>query len=162
MNAGMPKDARAYGTTVLVVWVCLTAIGIAYSTQQDIPAGIAGWFVAAALIEAALYLMPGFGSTRLLIDGIEPPAFRALVLSASAVAPYLIYALGTHTFHLREFGLLAILTSVAVSWFVLQNRSSLWIDLLFLVFMGAVFMSKVFAEIYITLAPRAKADVLGT
>jgi len=136
------------------------AIAIPYSIQQHIPGAIAAIFIAAALAEIAFYLAPGFAATRALFDRIEPPALRALILTVTALIPYVIYAFGTHTFYLRRFALLGLLVSIAAAWFVLQKPHFL-VDVLFLIFMAGVYMTKVFDSIYIALAPRAPAGILG-
>lgn len=161
MNAGMQKDAQEYSITLLSLWVALTAIGYIYSIQQHIPIHLTLWFVAAALVEIAFYLMPGFASTRSALDEVEPPPIRALIMAATALVPYLIYSLGTGTFHLRYFGLLAILVSVVTGWYVFQTGKAAYIDLLFLVYMGGVFLSGAFNRIYIELSAKAPAPILG-
>jgi membrane protease YdiL (CAAX protease family) len=156
----MQSDVREYRNTFLVFCVLALGITIPYSIQQHIPSNIASFFIAAGLVELAFYLAPGFASTRSWFDALQPPAFRAAVLAASAVLPYLVYAVGTHTFHWRMFGLLALIVSVAAGWFVLQSGRFI-VDILFLAFMAGIFLTKVFGHIYITLAARAPAEVLG-
>jgi membrane protease YdiL (CAAX protease family) len=156
----MHSDVRAYRNTFLILCGLALAIAIPYSIQQHIPRTIAAFFIAAALAEIAFYLAPGFAATRAMFDGIEPAALRALILTATAIIPYLIYAFGSHTFYLRRFGLLALLVSIAAAWFILQKPRFI-VDVLFLLFMAGVYMTKVFDDIYIALAPRAPADILG-
>jgi membrane protease YdiL (CAAX protease family) len=156
----MDSDARAYRNTLLISCGLALAIAIPYSLAQHIPRSIMTPFLAAALVEIALYLAPGFAATRAAFERIDPPSARALLLTITAVIPYLIYAFGTHTFHLRRLGLLALLASVAAGWFVLQKARFI-VDILFLFFMAAVYMTRVFGSIYIPLAPRAPAEILG-
>ncbi len=160
MNARMHSDARAYRNTLLILCGLALAIAIPYSIEQHIPRSITAPFIAAALVEIAFYLAPGFAATRAAFERIEPPSLRALLLTVTALIPYLIYAFGTHTFHLRRFGLLALLASIAAGWFVLQKARFI-VDVLFLLFMAGVYMTRVFSEIYIPLAPRAPAEILG-
>ncbi len=157
----MSRDARAYRTTLLIVWALLIAAAIAYSFQRHIPARIAVPFTVAALIEAALYLVPGFASIRTIVEKVQPLALRALVIEISALVPYLIYSIGTGTFHWRSFGLLAGLSTVVTGWYLVQAKKRIHTDLLFLAFLLAVMLLKVFPRIYIELAPRVTASVLG-
>lgn len=86
---------------------------------------------------------------------------RALALQISALVPYSIYALGSGTFHWRQFGWLALLTMAASAWYVLRTKKQFYADLLFLVLMAAVLLTKVFDQIYIQLSPRVPAEILG-
>jgi membrane protease YdiL (CAAX protease family) len=157
----MQKDARAYRTTLLILLAALVIGAIVYTAQNKIPARIALPFTLAALVEAALYLVPGFASTRAIVEKFQPLALRALVIEISALLPYLIYSVGTGTFHWRSFALLAGLTTVVTAWYVVQNKKQIHTDLLFLTFVAAIVIVKVFPRIYIELAPRATASVLG-
>lgn len=157
----MSQDARAYVSTLLVLWVVLAGIGYGYSQQQNIPTGIALWLLAAFLVEAAFYLAAGFAWTRSLVESIEPPAVRAFILTLSALVPYVIYAAGTGTFHWRSFLLLAAIATVISAWFVVADRGRPIWDLLFVALLVTIILSKVFDSIYIQLAPKAAAPYLG-
>jgi membrane protease YdiL (CAAX protease family) len=157
----MQKDARAYRSTLIAVWVVLTALAVTFSIQQHIPSSISVPFTVAALVEAAFYLAPGFSSARAVFESIQPAAARAAVLEASALTPYLIYSFGTGTFHWRSFVWLAVLTTAASAWYVLRTQKQFYADMLFLALMAAVLLLKVFPRIYIELSPRAPAAVLG-
>lgn len=157
----MKRDARAYATTLAIVAALLAAFAIIYSIQQHIPPRIAVPFALAALVEVALYLVPGFASTRGAVESIEPPIVRALAIELSTLPPYLIYAFGTGTFHWRNFALLAGVTTVVAAWYVVQNKKHFVVDLSFLAFFAAVVLLKAFPRIYIELAPHATASILG-
>jgi membrane protease YdiL (CAAX protease family) len=161
MNASMTANARAYRNTLLTLWVTLSAIAYFYSKQQDIPAHIALWFSAAALVEVAFYIAPGFAWSRTLVDSIEPAPVRAFILMITALVPYGIYAIGTGTFHWRSFGLLAAIATAVSAWYVVQSSKRAVVDFLFVAILAAILLSKVFGSIYITLAPKAEAAVLG-
>jgi membrane protease YdiL (CAAX protease family) len=157
----MASDGRAYLRTVLSLWVAFCAIAFYYSAQADVPRFIALAFLLAGLVETALYVATGFAGPREMFDSISPPALRALALTCSAVLPYLIYSLASGTFHWRWFGLLALLATISSAWFVAQPRHSPAIEILFLAFMAAVYLTRIFSRAYITLHPRVPADVLG-
>src|SRR3954468_12853219 len=136
----MGSDRAAYARTVLSLWAALAVAGWLYASLYGVPAGLAAAFVAAMAIEIALYIVPGFAGARAVFDSIAPPAVRALALTVSALVPYLVYSLGTRTFHWSWFGVLALLATVVSAWFVVQGRRSAAVDILFLVFMAAVFL----------------------
>ncbi len=161
MTAGMQRDARAYRSTLLILFVVLIAGSVTYSIQRKIPARIVLPFTLAALVEVALYLVPGFASTRAILEKFQPMALRALVIEISALIPYLIYSLGTGTFHWRSFALLAGITTIVAVWYVFESNRHFHSDLLFLGFLLVIILLKVFPRIYIELAPRATAAVLG-
>lgn len=156
----MKNRSSAYRNTLLILWAALAVIGYFYSSQQHIPTRIAAWLFAALATEAIFYLAPGFAWSRAQVDSIEPPAVRALILSITALVPYLIYSLGTGTFHWRSFGLLALMATFVSAWFVAQK--STLADLLFAALLAAILLSKAFDGIYITLARKADAPILGT
>lgn len=112
------------------------------------------------MVEIALYLVPGFAASRAWIEAIEPPPLRALVIALLSLPPYLIYSLGTGTFHWRSFALLAGIATVASAWYVLSSKH-FYSDVLFLGFFAAVVLLRVFPRIFIELAPHATAGVLG-
>ena len=161
MAASMQNDARAYRVTLICVWALLgTAAGI-YSIQQHIPAWISIPFLIAALIEVALYLLPGFASGRALVESFHPLAVRAFAIEVSALVPYCVYALGTGTFHWRSLGWLALVTTALSAWYVLRTKKQFYADLLFLALIAAVLLTKLFDRIYIELHPRVPAEKLG-
>lgn len=157
----MQKDARAFGATLLIVPAILAAGAFIYSTQQHIPPGIAIPLAVAIVVEAVCFMVPGFSSGRALVETIQPLPLRALAIELSTLAPYLIYSLGTGTFHWRNFALLAGLTTILSAWYVVRRPKHLLTDLLFLAVAGGVILLKVFPSLYIELAPRATAAILG-
>ena len=143
------------------MWAAFCCIAYFYSSQQHIPPFIALAFLTAALIETSLYVAPGFRSMRDAFDAFDPPVFRALLLTASAMLPYTVYALGSGTFHWRWFGLIALLATIASAWFIVQPKRSEMVDILFLTFMAGVALSRVFSRAYVGLSPRVPAEILG-
>ncbi len=85
---------------------------------------------------------------------------RAAFLSASAVIPYLIESFGAGTFHISSFLALLAVALVASFWYA-WIRPSIPVDLLFLAFMAAVYLSKLFDQIYLHPAPHVALDILG-
>ena len=157
----MASDGNAYVKSVLGLWVSMAAFAWLYAAQEHIPRFVAVAFVAAAVGEIALYLVPGFRSTLAAFDRIEPAAWRAFILTLSALPPYLIYSGLTGTFHWRKLVLLALFATASSAWFVVLNRRTAALDILYLVLVAAVVLAKPFQSIYIELHPRAPAAVLG-
>jgi membrane protease YdiL (CAAX protease family) len=157
----MHRDARAYGAIFLTLSTLLVAFAVIYSIQQHIPGRIVVPFVTAAVIEIGLYLAPGFASTRSIVESFQPLIVRALIIELSSLVPYLVYAVGTGTFHWRSLAILAVLTTAASVWYVLAGKKQIYVDLLFLAFVAAVTLLKIFPGIYIELTPHAPAAVLG-
>ena len=135
------------------------AIAYFVSKQQNIPTSIAFWLAAAYLLEIAFYLVPGFSWSKALVDSVEPPPVRAFLLLLSGLAPYVLYSVGTGTFHWRSFGYLALIATITSAWFVMFDRP--WTDILFAGILTALILSNIFDSIYVTLAPKADPRWLG-
>ena len=152
---------RQYLTTVLVVWTAACIAAYLYSKQQNIPASIAYAIVPAFLAELAFYLAPGFERARTLIEQAGSKTFRGALLGVSALIPYLMLSLATHTFALRSFLLLTLAAAIASFWYARGQRSALS-DVLFMTMMALVYMSKLFAGVYLRPAPHLPSlDILG-
>jgi membrane protease YdiL (CAAX protease family) len=81
-------------------------------------------------------------------------------LAASAVVPYLIESSLLGAFRLSEFLTLLAVALVAAFWYA-ALRASLLADLAFLGFMGAIYLSKLFDQIYGHAAPHVSLAILG-
>ena len=154
------RAMRQYLMTVLVVWTAACIAAYLYSKQQNIPASIAIAVLPAFLAELAFYVAPAFDGMRKRFEQIRSKAARGAVLVLSALFPYLLLSFATHTFVLRSFALLLILVAVASLWYARKERG-IFSDLLFLVVIGAVYLSKSFPQIYLRPAPHVAVDVLG-
>jgi len=102
----------------------------------------------AFLIEISLYL----GVRQLA-------AFPPLAVAATAVVPYGIYAAATGKFALWQASLLALLVLMACTMLQLSPKAGL--DVVFLVFMGAVYLAKPFRAIYMDPVESLRVDTLG-
>ena len=138
---------RQFLTTLSLVWIAACIAAYFYSQQQHISSTVALAVVPAFLVELAFYLVPGFAAVRKRFDALGSKPLRAALLAVSGVVPYLIEALGTRTFHLVSFVELLALVLVAAFWYVWIRRDML-VDLLFLAFMAAVYLSRSFDHIY--------------
>jgi membrane protease YdiL (CAAX protease family) len=154
------KRMRQFLTTLLVVWAAACIATYVYSQQQNIPSWIALAVLPAFLVELAFYLVIGFAAVRKAFDGLGSKPFRAALLSASAVTPYLIESTLTGTFQISSFFLLLAMALAASFWYVWISRS-MPADLLFLVLLGAVYLSKGFDQIYGKPLPHVALGILG-
>lgn len=116
--------------------------------------------VPAFLLELAFYLMPGFPAIRKLFDALRSKTLRAALLSASAIAPYLMETSRTGSLQLARFIELLAFVIVAAFWYAWTPRS-IFFDFLFLAFMAAVYLSKQFEPIYGHPAPHVALGILG-
>jgi uncharacterized protein len=154
----MQKSLTGFGATLLGLWAVGTAGVSYYAYQQHIPVQV--WIPAllALLIESSLYLSTGVAviRTRLGRLGGKLP----FLLVATAVVPYLVFSLGVGNFRLQSLGTVVVLAAVAAFWYRLMPRGPVT-DLLFLVLMGGVFLTRVFGEIYINPAGKPALDIIG-
>jgi len=154
------KRMRQFLTTLVVVWTAASIATYLYTQQQNIPSSIAAAVLPAFLVEAIFYLMPGFQDMRKFFDRLGSKPLRAALLTVSAVLPYLIESPRIGMFRLTWFlALLAV--SMVVSFWYAWIRPGLAADLLFLAFIAAVYLSKLFDHIYGQPAQHVQLAILG-
>jgi membrane protease YdiL (CAAX protease family) len=154
------KQMRQFLTTLIVVWMAACIATYIYSQQQNIPSWIALAVLPAFLAEFAFYLAPGFAEVRRAFERLGSKPVQAALLAASAVIPYLIESLGTGTFVL-PFLLAILAVALVASFWYAWIRPSIPADLLFLAFMAAVYLSRLFDQVYGHPAPHVALDILG-
>jgi membrane protease YdiL (CAAX protease family) len=150
---------RRFWIAVAAGWLVLGAAAIVYARMRAVPAAIAFPLALAFLVEYPFYLLPGFpcARDRLMAGG----RFRASsLLAASAVTPWLIYALPTGHFN---FAALVALSCMAVlmSFWYFAFPAHPAADLIYLGLFGALMLLKVFARIYPDPLPKLDVSVLG-
>jgi len=151
---------RRFLTTLGVVWTAASLATYFYSQHQNIPHAIRIAVLPAILLETAFYLMQGFEWARMEFDRLGGRPLRAALLTASAVLPCLVATSRAATFQLLWF--LALLGAVlAASFWYAWIRPRLPFDLLFLVLMGGIYLSKLFDHAYGQPAPHAQFSILG-
>jgi len=112
----------------------------------------------AFLIEIVFYLVPGFETVRERFEWMGRKSLRAVLLCASALLPYMVLGWAAGSF---SHGLaLAAAILVASFWYV-GIEPSLPADLLFLGFMAAVYLSKLFDQSYGHLNAHVALGILG-
>ncbi len=114
----------------------------------------------ACLLESSFYAASIWDRTRHGFGRLGSPPALAAVLWVSALAPYLVFSLGTRSFHARSLIDLAVLFGLLAFWHVVLPRH--WIsDTGFLILVAVPVASKFFARIYICPDPHLHLDVLG-
>ena len=148
----MQASTRNFLIACLAGWAILIAAAIVYAGRYDIASSIAVPVVAAILIEFIFYLATGFEEIR---EYFTPPW-----IVASALLPYLVYAIPTGRFELLSFAALALIAAIIAYWFVVLPRCS-WADLGFVAFASAVLLSGVLKHlIYVSPVRHVPVDVV--
>lgn len=157
----MRESLGGYLLTLAALWTFLALVAIFYAQLKDIPLRVAVIALPAFLIEAAFYAAAGVEGVRLRFERLGSPAMLALLMTISAVIPYSIYSLPTGTFRISSLLELIAVAAVASFWFLIAGKS-IAADLGFLVLMAAVYIAKVFPNVFIDVTPKLPANVLGT
>jgi membrane protease YdiL (CAAX protease family) len=144
---------------VVAGWLLLGLAAFLYARIK----GIAEWaalpVAAAFLIEFPFYLLPAFEGPRAWL-GKQGRIGGACLLSASAIAPWLVYSLSTSEARFGPF-LLLLAVAVAVSFWYVALPAKAVSDALFLIAIAAVYLSKIFDQIYLSPIPKLSISILG-
>ncbi len=160
--AGSPATRvsfRAFWWTLLVFNLGLVAAGASYASIHAIPAAIAAPILAALLVQASIYLVPGFPELRQWLEVRLSRAQLASLTVAASLAPYLIYSVATEVFAWSSLAKLFVFCLVISFLFVFAPRKSdglLWQDVAVLALLAYPAISGVtfFHEIYTTPTPK--------
>src|SRR5580658_8708019 len=142
-----------------LVWVCSAIAAYIYSQQFHIPLELMLAALPACLLEITFYYALGVERWRARLEKF-PPAAVALVLTAAAVAPYCAAAEAFGFFRWKSLAALALLAAVASFWYVLLPHEGA-VDVLFVLFMAAVFLANIERSQYVNPYPKLQLDVLG-
>jgi membrane protease YdiL (CAAX protease family) len=125
--------------------------------------GISQWaampVAAAFLLEIPFYLSPGFEISREWLAGFGKPR-AAWLLTASAVAPWLVYSIATREADPAHFVLL-LLIALAVSFWYVVLPATAFVDGLFLIALAGIYLSKGFDQFYLSPIPKQSISILG-
>jgi membrane protease YdiL (CAAX protease family) len=142
-----------------LVWFGSAIAAYIYSQQFHIPLGLMLAALPACLLEITFYYALGVERWRARLEKF-PPAAVALVLTAAAVAPYCAAAEAFGFFRWKSLAALALLAAVASFWYVLLPHEGA-VDVLFVLFMAAVFLANIERSQYVNPYPKLQLDVLG-
>ncbi|MDQ6760095.1 MAG: CPBP family intramembrane metalloprotease [Acidobacteriota bacterium] len=151
---------RQFIIALALVWTAACVAAFVYSQQQNLPSRLAFILLPAFLIEIGLYLVPGFPEVRKRFDRIASKEARAVLLTLAAIVPYLVVTVRLGSFRFTSFFQLVALAAGVAFWYVWLRPNTL-IDIGFLTFFAAIFISKIFAGIYPRPAPHLPLDILG-
>ena len=155
----MPNSLGRFRAVLGAGWALLGLGAWIYARMKGIPEWAALPVAAAFLFEFPFYLLPGLAGPR------EAVAARgkmrvACILTASGIAPYLIYALPTGKASLLPFLALLLIVAAVSFWYLILPASSAT-DALFLLFLAAIVLTKVFDRIYLSPIPKLSISILG-
>jgi membrane protease YdiL (CAAX protease family) len=117
--------------------------------MKGIPAWAALPIAAAFLVEYLFYLLPAFDAGRLR---------RPWVLTITCVAPYLIYSVPTREFRAHGLLVLAAIVLAVACWYRMLPKNPVS-DVLFVALLAAIYVSKLFASIYLSPIPAVTKDL---
>jgi membrane protease YdiL (CAAX protease family) len=140
-------------------WLLLGLGAWVYARIKIIPEWAALPIAAAFLIEFPFYLLPAFEASRAWLER-QGRSRAACLLSASAVAPWLVYSLATGEARFSPF-LFLLAIALAVSFWYIALPVTPVSDAMFLVAIAAVYLSKIFDRIYLSPVPKLSISVLG-
>ena len=147
---------RAFWIALAAGWVLLAVAGLLYARAKGIPEYAARPVMAALLLEYPFYLLAGFAAAREALRRWLPGARLAPYLAASAVIPYLAYAVPSGQFRWGALASLAALALALALWYeVLPAAPAADVGLLAL--LAAVLLRGYFQLVYTP--PYAKLDV---
>jgi uncharacterized protein len=153
-----PPTLWSYAVTVAALWTLLPVAAWWYASRENLPSGLAWRILPAFLLEAALYVAPGFPA---VLDRLRrlSPGTQWMLLAASAMLPCAALTLATGG-SARALLLVGALAALASRWRLVLPAHPV-ADIGFLLFMGAVLMSGVFRLAYPRPVIDVPAEVLG-
>jgi membrane protease YdiL (CAAX protease family) len=162
------ESFRAFWLALLALNLGLLAAGLVYADRNGISALLAVPIIAAFLIQASLFLPPGFPRVRSWIENRLPPPRLALFLVLAYPAPYLIYSIPCGVFSWQGFALLlalCVLISFLFVWAPPRSEALCWQDGVVMAALAYPMVSGLgspFADIYLSPAPEVPPlDILG-
>jgi len=142
-----------------LLWLACAIAALAYSQQQNIPLHLALMALPAFLLEATFYYALGQEKWRAKLERLQP-ATVALLLTAAGIAPYCACAPLFGFFDWRGLAILAGVAGLASFWYVLLPHKG-GTDLLFLLVLTAIFLSKLPSLQFTNPTPKLRLDILG-
>jgi membrane protease YdiL (CAAX protease family) len=142
-----------------LLWAAGTVAGFLYAQARDIPWKMAALALPAVLLEISFYYALGSERLRARVEKL-PRGALAFALTVAALIPYTVASLVFKSFTWPSFAILAILAGSASFWYVIFPHTALT-DILYLIAMAAVWLTKVIPQQYASPHPRLPLAVLG-
>jgi membrane protease YdiL (CAAX protease family) len=157
----MPMHPRlgAFRAALLTGWIGLSAAGLLYARQKNIPLWAAIPIIAAFLVEYSFYLVPAFEPAREWLSRHLSRPWLAVLVAVGAALPYLIYSIPTGEFRWTAFLVLSAMIAAVSFWYVALGPSIV-ADSLFLALLAAIVLSRPFDHIYTSSAVKG-LPILG-
>jgi membrane protease YdiL (CAAX protease family) len=159
MKAMPPAVSKPFRITLITVWILITIAGAILAPKQHIPMGLAMALWPALLLEAGLYLVPGFPG---LVERLRacPREWLAAGLVAAAAAPYILYSVPMGTYQTASLLVLVGLSGTLAYWWLVVERGVV-ADVGFLCFVAVVMLSRPLGLIYASPLESLPVDMLG-
>jgi membrane protease YdiL (CAAX protease family) len=142
-----------------LLWAACAIAAYLYSAQQNIPIRTALAVLPAFLLEVTFFYALAVDRVRARVEKLPSVAF-ALALTGAALAPYTAATWALGSFHWRAFFYIGILAAAVSFWYVLLPRTPAS-DVVFLVFMAVVWLSRILHQYYADPHPKLQLEVLG-
>ena len=142
-----------------LLWAAGAVAALLYAQDRGIPWATALAVLPAFLLEVTLYFTMGVERLRLRLEKL-PPAGVAMTLVAAAVVPYALASLALRNFSWHSLGVIAALVVVAAFWYVVFPHQTA-VDILFLIFMAAVWLARAIPPLYATATAALPLGFLG-
>ncbi len=142
-----------------LLWAAGAVAALFYAQDRGIPWATALAVLPAFLLEVSLYFTMGVERLRLRLEKL-PPAGVAVSLVIAAVTPYCLAALALRNFSWHSLGVIAALAVVASFWYVVFPHQTA-VDILFLVFIAAVWLARAIPPLYASPLAALPLGLLG-
>ncbi len=142
-----------------LVWFGSAIAAFIYSEQFHIPLHFVLAALPACLLEVTFYYALGVERWRARLEKLAP-AGAALILTLAAVAPYCAAAGAFGFFRWKSLAVLVLLAGIASFWYVLLPHKGA-ADVLFVLFIAAIFLANVERGPYLNPYPKLQLEVLG-
>jgi len=141
------------------LWVLGAIAGYVYALQQNIPLATALRVLPAFLAELTFFYVLGSDKLRTRVEK-WPPVTIAVALTLAAILPYAEATAALGCFSLRSLLIVAGLAAVVGFWYVLLPQRPAT-DVLLLVFVGFIWLSRILAQQYTSPVPKLQLPALA-
>jgi len=142
-----------------LLWAASAAAAYFYAQERGIPWSTVLLALPAFLLEISFYYVLGAEKLRVRLEKLHR-AGTAVALVAAAVAPYVLASAALGNFSWRSLAWIAAFAFASAFWYVLFPHETA-VDILFLIFVAAVWMSRVIPPLYAAPNPKLPLAVLG-
>jgi membrane protease YdiL (CAAX protease family) len=153
------QPLRSFWWALGTGWILLAVAAWEYARIKVVPAWLALPLAAAFLIEFSFYLASGFAAVREHVSRWPRPRI-AMALTASALAPYLLYSTLTGQVALGRLAFVSALFILLACWYLVVP-ARLALDVLYLAVFAAAILSGVLRNAYSSPLPKVPLDILG-